>query len=467
MNELAARSSAVSPSLLGLTRLDAGLTQAQAAERCGVTRSLYSKYELGVRPPPDDILERLTMVPAIQAPVVTAEVDGVDEPAGGDARAELRASVLQHLRAQGFKVSSAGVLGPVESDKNRIRDLHAESVSAQRARAHGSLHRHEDRFISRLARGLDVAPSKIRPKLVLIKDRRSFDGLLWRWCSLHWSIPVSSGYGRRLRFLVVDEAHNDAVMGLIGLGDPVFALRCRDAAIGWEAQWRRQRLACVMDAFVLGAVPPYTDLLGGKLMALLAGSHEVQNAFAERYGHKTTLIAQRDPDARLALITTSSALGRSSVYNRLVRSDGSLAMEPVGYTQGTGDFHFSGAIYERLAEFAAHVDPSRGSHRHQRWGTSGFRNRREVLQVSLEALGLDSRALRSHGVQRQVFLTRLASDTDDYLCGRTDHLTPRTAGVDEIADWWRRRWAVPRSGRSLSWLNAEPELWRLFGDSQD
>ena len=44
---------------------------------------------------------------------------------------------------------------------------------------------------------------------------RSFDGLLWRWLSLHWSIPVSSGYGRRLRFLVVDEGHQGKVIGLI------------------------------------------------------------------------------------------------------------------------------------------------------------------------------------------------------------------------------------------------------------
>jgi hypothetical protein len=49
-------------------------------------------------------------------------------------------------------------------------------------------------------------------------------------------------------------------MGLIGLADPVFALGVRDAWTGWERDTRRERLANVMDAFVLGAVPLYNGL---------------------------------------------------------------------------------------------------------------------------------------------------------------------------------------------------------------
>ena len=80
-----------------------------------------------------------------------------------------------------------------------------------------------------------------------------------------------------------------------------------------------------MDAFVLGAAPPYDLLLGGKLVALLATSREVQDLFHERYGNRVTLIGQRDPQAQLALLTTTSALGRSSVYNRLTLPSGNLA----------------------------------------------------------------------------------------------------------------------------------------------
>ncbi len=68
-----------------------------------------------------------------------------------------------------------------------------------------------------------------------------------------------------MRFLVVDGISDDKVIGLIGLADPVYVLASRDSAIGWNREWRKERLFSVMDAFVLGAVPPYNALCGGKL----------------------------------------------------------------------------------------------------------------------------------------------------------------------------------------------------------
>jgi hypothetical protein len=68
---------------------------------------------------------------------------------------------------------------------------------------------------------------KVAPRLVEVL-RDSDDELLFRYASLHWSIPTSSGYGRRLRFLVED-AHNGKLIGLFGLCDPVFSVAARDA----------------------------------------------------------------------------------------------------------------------------------------------------------------------------------------------------------------------------------------------
>jgi hypothetical protein len=55
-------------------------------------------------------------------------------------------------------------------------------------------------------------------------------------------VPVSNGFGRRLRYLVWDE-HNDKLIGLIAIGDPVFNLSVSrqldqveslDARRGWN-----------------------------------------------------------------------------------------------------------------------------------------------------------------------------------------------------------------------------------------
>jgi Domain of unknown function (DUF4338) len=143
---------------------------------------------------------------------------------------------------------------------------------------------------------------------------------VFRYLQLHWSIPVSRGYGRRLRFLVIDE-NNEKVMGLIGLGDPVYSLGVRDSWIGWDSETKKQKLYHVMDAYVLGAVPPYSFLLGSKLMALLALSKDVREAFKRRYANRESLMSGQVRPPYLALITTASALGRSSTYNRLKVND--------------------------------------------------------------------------------------------------------------------------------------------------
>lgn len=391
------------------------------------------------------------------------DVNSRGEPLTAFAR-EVRRDVLEHLHRQGFQFLDGGLAAPHVDDKSALRSLHREAVRAKVAHALPSLARYENRFVARLADGASVVPERIRPRLVEVTSPRSEDGLLWRWATLHWSIPVSSGYGRRLRFLVVDDGHDGRLMGLVGLTDPVFAMRARDGAIGWDAQQRRDGLIHLMDAFVLGAVPPYRGILAGKLMALLATSNDVRSVFEQKYRTATSRISGVSRHAQLAAVTTSSALGRSSVYNRLRRQDGSLSMRPVGYSSGTGDFHFTGGIYERLVEVAAAALDGKATQRHQQWGGTSFRNRREVVQRALLELGLDGRRLRAHGVQRQLFLGATAENSEEFLRGEAGTLGGRAGNtVDELAEWWKHRWAVPRAGRETSWRDFRAESWQLYG----
>jgi hypothetical protein len=281
---------------------------------------------------------------------------------------------------------------------------------------------------------------------------------VFRWARLHWSIPVSSGYGRRLRFLVMDQ-HHGKLMGVLGLGDPVFSIGPRDRWVGWTKARRAQMLHHLMDAFVLGAVPPYTHLLGGKLVAMLGTSAEVRQAFRRKYADRTSRITGRQQSGDLALLTTTSALGRSSLYNR-VRFRGRLLYEPVGYTQGTGEFHFSSALYEAMVAFAsAHCAPTA---KHRKWGT-GFRYRREIVEKCLAALGLPGDWLR-HGVARQVYVAPLGEDVAAYLRGDAPEWRPYDDTVEELFEAFRERWLLPRAGRDDRFRLFEPELWRLGRD---
>jgi hypothetical protein len=285
----------------------------------------------------------------------------------------------------------------------------------------------------------------------------SEDELLFRYARLHWSIPVSPGYGRRLRFLVYDDA-NGKLMGLFGLGDPVFSLGPRDRWIGWNSEHKKRRLRYVMDLFVLGAVPPYSHLLCGKLIALLATSREVQEVFRRQYHGRRAYISGKKMDGRLALLTTTSALGRSSLYNRLVFK-GELVFQSLGFTLGSGDFHFSNGLYEDLRALA--VGCCQPTAKHERWG-AGFRNKRELLRKVLPLLGL-SRELVYHGVRREIFVAPLARNAAAFLRGESQRLRPYRRSVSDLFEWFRERWLLPRAERDGRYRAFDPESYRLWG----
>ena len=370
-------------------------------------------------------------------------------------REQLKAAILRSLREQGFRVEGGRIFLPPDLDKDGIRALHAHAVRQQRERLRRTLERLEPKLLRRVAAGGEVEPDRIRPVLVEVR-RGSEDELFFRWAAAHWSVPVSSGYGRRLRFLVVD-AHNEKVMGLLGLGDPVFSLAARDRWIGWDVERRRTAIKYVMDAFVLGAIPPYSMLLGGKLVAMLVTSNEVREAFAQKYGGRTAVISGERQDGQLALITTISALGRSSLYRRVKFRD-LLLYHPLGFTRGSGEFHFANGLYDVMARFVA--ENCRPTAKHARWG-KGFRNRREVIHKCLKELGI-SVELGYHGVRREVFGIPLAANALAFLRGEEEHLKPYDHPADELFAFFRERWLLPRAARDHRYRDFTPDRYALW-----
>lgn len=367
----------------------------------------------------------------------------------------LRRRVLQSLRRQGFSVRQGRYLSTASDSKEAYRELHRLSRETRIAQAKAGLARHEDRLLSYIANGSEISLSDFQPALREVRAK-SEEELLFRYARLHWSIPVSAGYGRRLRFLVVDEANNKLI-GIAGLGDPVYHLAPRDDWIGWDGDSHRRNLSRVMDAFVLGAVPPYSSLLCGKLVAMLLTSKEVDRAFARKYGGKKSVIDGRPHANRLALITTVSALGRSSIYNRMRFEDRQLFF-PVGRTSGSGEFHFSNGVYKELSAFAQ--ERCRPAAKNEAWGV-GWRSKRELVRAVLPLLGL-SRELVYHGVQREVFVVPLASNSREVLQGRQKRLRREQATAENLSTWFADRWLRPRAERDPSYLTFERESYRLW-----
>jgi hypothetical protein len=264
---------------------------------------------------------------------------------------------------------------------------------------------------------------------------------------LLWSVPVSRGYGRRMRYLIRDLS-NGKLVGLFALGDPVFNLKARDLDIGWSVRDRGDRLYHVLDAYVLGAVPPYSRLLAGKFVALAAVSDEVRSDFAKRYrGHITNISRKRRP-ASLVLVTTISALGRSSVYNRLRLSiDVDPVYRSVGYSGGWGHFHIGNSTFSLLRDWLRELgEPYADGHGYG----EGPNWRLRTIRRALDLLGFNGDLLR-HSISREVFAAPLASNYREFLRG--DHKQPRyfQRPLQMLVDAFKERWMIPRSQRLNDW----------------
>lgn len=245
-----------------------------------------------------------------------------------------------------------------------------------------------------------------------------------------------------MRFLVWDD-FNERLIGLIALGDPVFNLSVRDKYIGWDVEQRRQRLVNVMDAYVLGAVPPYSALLGGKLLASLVRSQEMRDTFAERYADATGIISRTKKRPELVLVTTTSALGRSSVYNRL-KLNGASLFKPIGFTEGWGHFHVPDSTFDLIKQYL-----KRKRHSY----ASGFKYgdgpnwRLRAMRLALHLVGMRPELLR-HGVQREVYVCELATNAKAVLRGRHKRAKyPDLLSAGQVSDLARERWVEPRAGR--------------------
>ncbi len=366
----------------------------------------------------------------------------------------LRDRVERELRTAGFVWRGTRLVPPDGDPKEVARRLHAGQRVRVLIKNAAFVKEWEDRLIVQLAAGSEVRPEKIAPAVYPVTTKE--DAALFRYASLSWSVPVSQGYGRRTRFLVRDQ-QTSKLMGIFAMGDPVFNLRVRDSVIGWNTDQRQHRLYNVFDAFVLGAVEPYRQLLAGKMVALATLADETIEVLTEKYRGTKTTIQGTEKLPRPVLVTTTSSLGRSSIYNRL-SFGGRRVFASVGFTEGFGHFQFSDELF---ADLARHVEQSR-TLRGNKYG-EGPNWKIRTLRTSLESLGLPGDLLR-HGLRREVFLAPLGVGWRAFLRGETDSVGWYRYRLNDLADHYRTRWAVPRSDRRDEWRTFDPDESRVSAE---
>jgi len=345
----------------------------------------------------------------------------------------MRSIIIEHLVNIGYKVFADRIEIDVDN-KKFIRELHRSARESELRKMQSWIKNCLPIYLEYFADGAEIDPHKVEPYILCVSNKHE-EGL-FKMARLLWSLPYTRGFGRRMKFLVLDN-HNRKLIGIIGIQSPPLDFPPRDKMFSYKEGCKTYLVNKTVDIYTLGAVPPYNMLIGGKLLALLAASKELRELYMNKYNDD------------LVAMTTTSAFGRSSLYNRLKYKD-ILIAEPIGYTVGYGTFHLD-AIYDKAVEIAIQLGvPIANGFR------AGPKPKWSNWVRILNGVGLPSQYLK-HNISREAFLIRHIENLENYFSGLDTTPKYRHLYFQELVSWWKNRWMLPRSTRQTEWQKWKKE----------
>ena len=351
----------------------------------------------------------------------------------------LRRRIIRHLRDSGFSVDTR--LGLSRYTAQAYRDVQRRARDEQ-VRANAEFVRAKaEAVMSKCPDVGSIDPEKISLEIRVVEPGTK-DADLFRWWNLTWwSMPHQRAYGRQIRLLLWDR-HHDAPFGLVSLQSPVLRMGARDSYLGIDRSNAEHWANMSMSAQRVGALPPYNGLIGGKMAALAMTSDEVREIYRKRYRGRVTVMEKRVLEPKLLFITTTSAFGPSSTYDRLTYKDG-LAALPIGFTSGDGTFHLPDGLTREMYK----VMEARGVSTKTTYG-NGPSRKIKIFKQAFRHLGLGG--FERHGIRRQIYLFPLATNLRNVIAkGRRQMWVHRE--LAEIEEYWKGRWAIGRSRRTDEW----------------
>lgn len=218
----------------------------------------------------------------------------------------------------------------------------------------------------------------------------------------------------------------------------------------------------VADITVCGAVAPYNQILGGKLVSMLMASPEVLVRYRDKYLEQESEIASAMAGrpivrpSRLVFLETTSLYGSgSSQYNRLRMPAERLGGRPgesieylkLGKSEAYGTSHFSAETVEALVALVQQT--SNGQRVNNIFG-EGVSPKLRKMRDGLDALGFPTDELLQHGRRRIVYGVPLVRNLREFLVGmdqEPDYLLDMTTpkqGTTALVRWWSERWLSRR-----------------------
>ncbi len=265
---------------------------------------------------------------------------------------------------------------------------------------------------------------KIKITLEFVENKKQQD--IWNYYRRHVSslkkIKDAKLIGRQI-YILVKDSNTLKYLGILSLSSDVFSYEDRDKYIGWNLEDKKSKLSMLMNMSTCVPLQPFGfNFNGGKLLASLAFSKEVQEYFQQKYNEP------------LLGITTTSLYGKSIQYDRLEY------LKFVGYTKGNSVQNIPPEVTKLCNEYLK--------------SEFGYNYRLAkkfiILQKAFDKLNIPKEDILTSN-PKGIYFGFTHSNSKKILCGKntkeislTDFNKNNILSVNETFTWWIDRWATNR-----------------------
>jgi hypothetical protein len=272
---------------------------------------------------------------------------------------------------------------------------------------------------------------KLEPELILTDYN---DWLLEQFQTIRTLCHTQRNHnniGRNMYYLVVDKP-TGKYLGVVTISSDFIDLTPRDNFVGWTREQRNggMLLHTAIGSSILPTQPLGYNYVGGKLLALLCLSDEVQNTWKERYGQ--TLVG----------VTTTSLYGSFSQYNNLRH------WNKRGKTTGKVVFEPTRPTLYKIRDWVHKKDPVRYW---ELWFALNDKGQKYKRDHKFRMLGFVYSQLKIKNTesqhQRGIYFSHLYENTPEFLRQEItdDKLVKRfDTSTEYLVDLWKNKYASKR-----------------------
>lgn len=267
----------------------------------------------------------------------------------------------------------------------------------------------------------------------------------------------NSNIGRNLNFIVKDDV-TGKYLGVICISSDFLDLTPRDNYIGWSRE-RKTQGAMINHTAIGSTIVPFQPLgynyVGGKLLALLCLSDEVQNIWKRVYGDV------------LVGVTTTSLYGKTKAGG-LSQYDNLDHWLPMGFTSGSVSFEPEKDTRYEIREWLKKNHTRKYFEWYEAKKPSGQPHKRDhknrSLNFTYSQLDVPKQLIRSEHA-RGIYFSPLYTNTNDFLCDRikeNELIKAFPTDYDSLVDIWKNKHAKGRIKQLVKKNNVSYET--LFYD---